>query len=105
MPGGMARDGWYPAGLGRGKLLRAGVIGEATVKNFQVMPAQDGHPGTQNDFTLEIRVPGGAPYELQGLFRIPVELISSVGTGAVVPVRVHPSKPTRAAIDWAHRTQ
>ena len=105
MPGGMARDGWYPAGLGRGKLLSAGVIGEATVKNFQVMPSEDGRLGKQNDFTLEIRVSGSAPYELQGLFRIPVELIGSVGVGTVVPVRVHPSKPARAAIDWARRNQ
>ena len=105
MPGGLARDGWYPVGLGRGKLLRSGVVGEATVKNFQVMPAEDGRLGKQNDFTLEIRVPGSAPYELQGLFRIPVELIGSVGVGTVVPVRVHPSKPNRVAIDWEHRTQ
>jgi len=102
MQGGMARDGWYPMGLGKGKLLRDGVAGEATVQHFYEMDEASNIGNAQHDFKLEIRVPGREPYELQGLFRIPVKLMGAVGAGTVVPVRVHPSNPKRAVIDWEH---
>jgi hypothetical protein len=104
MPGGVARDGWYPIGIGKRKLLRDGVPGEATVKHFYDMgDGESSNIGNvQYDFALEIRVPGREPYELQGLFRIPVKLVNAVGTGSIVPVKVHPSDPKRAVIDWEH---
>jgi hypothetical protein len=102
MQGGVARDGWYPLGLGKRKLLSDGVAGEATVLHFYEMDEASNVGNAQHDFKLEIRVPGREPYELQGLFRIPVKLIDFVGSGTVVPVKVHPSDPKRAVFDWEH---
>lgn len=102
MQGGMARDGWYLLGLGKRKLLRDGVAGEATVIHFYEMDEASNIGNAQHDFELEIRVPGKEPYKLQGLFRIPVKLMHAVGPGTIVPVKVHPSNPKRAVIDWEH---
>jgi hypothetical protein len=102
MQGGVARDGWYPLGLGKRKLLSDGVAGEATVLHFYEMDEASNVGNAQHDFKIEIRVPGREPYELQGLFRIPVKLIDFVGPGTVVPVKVHPSDPKRAVFDWEH---
>ena len=100
MPGGVARDGWYMIGIGKKKLLRDGVAGSAVIKSFYTMDEASNIGNAQHDFTLEITVPGQAPYELQGLFRIPVRLIPVVDVGTTVPVKVHPSNPKKAVIDW-----
>jgi len=102
MQGGVARDGWYPLGLGKRKLLSDGVAGEATVLHFYEMDEASTFGNAQHDFKVEVRVPGREPYELQGLFRIPVKLMGVVGRGTVVPVKVHPSEPSRVVFDWEH---
>ena len=100
MHGGVARDGWHAIGLGYKKLLRDGTPGTAVVKSFYEMDEASNIGNAQHDFTLEVSVDGQAPYELQGLFRIPAKLVGSVGPGDVVPVRVHPKDPKKVAIDW-----
>ena len=87
-------------GIGKKKLLRDGVPGSAVVKSFYTMSEASNIGNAQHDFTLEITVPGKPPYELQGLFRIPVRLIDVVNVGTTVPVKVHPDNPKKAAIDW-----
>lgn len=100
MHGGMARDGWHGLGMGYKKLLKNGTPATALVKSFYEMDEASTFGNAQHEFTLEVRVDGQAPYELQGLFRIPVKLIGSVGPGTVVPVKVHPSDPKKVAVDW-----
>ena len=100
MRGGVARDGWHGLGLGRKKLLRDGIAATAVVKSFYEMDDASTFGNAQHDFTLEVRVEGREPYEVQGLFKIPAKLVGTVGPGEVVPVRVHPSEPARVAIDW-----
>jgi hypothetical protein len=100
MHGGVARDGWHAIGLGYKKLLKQGKPATALVKSFYEMDEASNIGNAQHDFTLEVRVDGREPYELQGLFRIPAKLVGSVGPGTVVPVKVHPSDPNKVAIDW-----
>lgn len=91
MAGGVARDGWWMLGTGRERLLRRGVPGTGVVKKFRFTTEAA-------DITLEVRVEGREPYDVQGLFT--VEGRPEVAPGDVVPVRVHPKKPKRVAIDW-----
>jgi hypothetical protein len=98
--GGVARDGWYMIGIGKKKLLRDGVPGTAVIKDFTWMGEASNVGNAQHDFTLEITLDGKPPYELQGLFRIPVRLIERVTVGMTVPVKVRPDNPKKAAIDW-----
>ena len=100
MHGGVARDGWHAIGMGYKKLLNSGTPATALVKSFYEMDEASTFGNAQHEFTIEVRVDGQAPYDLQGLFRIPVKLIGSVGPGTVVPVKVHPSDPKKVAIDW-----
>jgi hypothetical protein len=98
--GGVARDGWHGLGMGYKKLLKSGTPATGLVKSFWEMDEASTFGNAQHEFTIEVRVDGQAPYDLQGLFRIPVKLIGSVGPGAVVPVKVHPKDPKKVAIDW-----
>ena len=59
-------------------------------------------------FTLEVRVPGREPYEVNGRFDVPRKA-ENVGPfnrgnalkpGVELPVRVDPADPTVVAIDW-----
>lgn len=100
MHGGVARDGWHGLGMGYKKLLKSGTPATALVKSFWEMDEASTFGNAQHEFTLEVRVDGQAPYDLQGLFRIPVKLIGTVGPGTVVPVKVHPKEPNKVAIDW-----
>ncbi len=108
MHGGVGRDGWYPLGAGRKKLLKNGTPAQAVVKSvYWMQDAEDSAPlgsmgigNERHDLTLEVHAHGGEPYEVQGLFRIPVRLLDRVVEGMTVPVKVHPSKPDRVAVDW-----
>ncbi len=94
--GGMTRDGWYGMGVGNKKLLRDGVATQAVIQKSKSM-SED----ARYDVTLEVTPPGGgAPYEVQGLFRMADDLFREAKPGVTVPVKVHPSKPKRVAIDW-----
>ena len=109
MPGGFQRDWWWVIG-GRKKLLRDGTPGTAVIKNFEFMVG-DGE-ASQADMTLEVRVDGREPYELQGCFsydgaaaagrRAGTNLAGMTAPGSLVAVRVHPRKRKRVAIDWEH---
>ena len=98
--GGLARDGWYAIGIGKKKLLRDGVPATAKVVDFTEMDEASNIGNAQHDFTLLITVPGQAPYELQGLFRIPARLVEAVQAEMLVPVKVKPGDPKKVAIDW-----
>lgn len=106
--GGVGRDGWYPLGAGRRKLLSKGTAAQAVVKRvYWMRDAEDGAPlgdigigNERHDLTLEVHMEGREPYEVQGLFRVPVRLLDRVVEGMTVPVKVHPSKPDRVAVDW-----
>ena len=98
--GGLARDGWYFIGIGKKKLLRDGVPGTAKVVDFTEMDEASNFGNAQHDFTLLITVEGQQPYELQGLFMIPARLVEAMQAGTVLPVKVHPNDPKKAAIDW-----
>jgi hypothetical protein len=100
MHGGVARDGWNPLGIRRKKLIKEGVAGTALITSFYVMDDESTFGLAQHEFTLEVRVDGREPYELQGLFRVPVKKIDRLLEGATVPVKVHPTEPDRVAIDW-----
>jgi hypothetical protein len=93
--GGVRRDGWYWGGTGNGKLLRKGTPGRAEIKKIAPM-----YESAQYDVTLEVQPPGGAPYELQGLFNVDDSLYKEAKPGVNLPVKIHPDKPTRVAIDW-----
>ena len=93
--GGMTRDGWYLMGFGTKKLLRDGVAMPAVVRKIRSMTED-----ASWDVTLEVQPPGGAPYEVQGLFQVAGDLVGDATPGVTVPVKVHPSKPMRVAIDW-----
>jgi hypothetical protein len=95
--GGMRRDGWNPLGIRRKKLLKEGIDGTALVKLFSMFEDDE---GMQYQFKLEVRIEGREPYELGGLFHTPGNLAGRVRSGAVVPVKAHPSEPKRVAIDW-----
>ncbi len=94
--GGLTRDGWYGMGIGNKKLLRNGVAADAVLERIQSMSDV-----AQYDVTIEVRPEGGKPYEVQGLFRVPDRVVGRVSPGMTLPVKVHPSKPNRVAIDWA----
>jgi hypothetical protein len=107
MPGGWQRDGWWPAGIGRGKLLRKGVPGTAAIKKFEKLWGEGEH--NQADMTLEVRLEGREPYDVQGCFSFEDAVPAVQGTpngarildpGSVVAVRVHPRKRKKVAIDW-----
>ena len=93
--GGVRRDGWYWGGVGTKKLLRKGVAAEAVIRKIQPMSEDAAF-----DVTLEVHPSGGAPYEVQGLFGVADDLFRQATPGVTVPVKVHPSKPKRVAIDW-----
>ena len=94
--GGLRRDGWYGAGIGNKKLLRDGVPAQALVRKIQSMSEV-----AQYDITLQVQPTDGSPgYEVQGLFNVADDLFRAAQPGVTVPVRVHPSKPNRVAIDW-----
>lgn len=106
--GGVGRDGWYPLGAGRRKLLKKGKPGQAVIKRVYWMSDHGnesiqstiGAGNERHDLTLEVHVDGRDPYEVQGLFRVPVRRFDVVAPGLTVPVKVHPSKPDRVAVDW-----
>jgi hypothetical protein len=100
MPGGVARDGWYPIGIGRTKLLREGVAATAELEQIVSMDDENSFGNAQYDVTINVRPAGGQPYDVQGLFRVPVRLLSRIDPPLTVPVKVHPTKPKRVAIDW-----
>ena len=93
MSGGVNREGWHAMGVGRDKLLREGKAGHAVIQKLDI-------GADSNDCTLEVHVDGSAPYIVQGLFSIPGNVADGVSPGMTVPVKVHPQKPKRVAIDW-----
>jgi hypothetical protein len=94
MPSGVKRD-WF-----RKRLLRTGVPATALVKSVEGFSGEAGSGMRQLAWLLEVRVEGREPYELQGLLTGPPDTTSRIAPGDVVPVRVHPRKPKRVAIDW-----
>ena len=99
MAGGLKRDGWYVIGIGRKKLLRNGRSGTALVKKVH-----DSSEATtewrQFAWELEIHVDGATPYRVDGLLSGPVTKVRNVNAGSEIPIKVHPTKPGRVAIDW-----
>jgi len=93
--GGTTRDGWYGMGIGNKKLLRQGVAADAVLVKIRSMSDI-----AQYDVTIQIRPAGEEPYEVQGLFRVPRHVVGRLSPGLTLPVKVHPSKPKRVAIDW-----
>jgi hypothetical protein len=93
--GGVRRDGWYWGGIGTKKLLRNGVDAQAIIRKIAPMSEDAAF-----DVTLEVQPPDGTPYEVQGMFDVADDLYREATPGVTVPVKVHPSKPKRVAIDW-----
>ena len=100
-----------------------GIEGTAVIRDSarrQVEPVNSGVPWWWEDLepnvlgkrtyrlTLEVRLPGREPYEVEGKFRVPkraenislLNIQNKLPEGLELPVRVDPSDADRVAIDW-----
>jgi putative oligomerization/nucleic acid binding protein len=78
------------------KVLRKGVSGTGTI-----VAMSDRSPGASSQnvaMTLQIRVEGMSPYEVEDQW--PVSAGQTLGLGMELPVKVDRDKPQRVAIDW-----
>lgn len=78
------------------KILKKGLPGTGTIVSMS-MP--DGGASSQNiAMTLQIRVEGMSPYEVQDQWMVSSK--HTIGFGMELPVKVDPEKPQKVAIDW-----
>jgi Short C-terminal domain len=80
--------------------------GEATVTREQPTEWLNGDPGEgihatarKEELTLNVRVGGGAPYEVEWSGWVPLSL-SKLLERRTIPVKVHPKKPAKLAPQW-----
>jgi hypothetical protein len=79
-------------------IMKSGTPAQATIQNvWQTGTYVNNNP--QIGMQLEVRPPSGAPYQAQVNAIIPLVNIPQFQPGAVVPVKIHPTDPSKVALD------
>lgn len=79
-------------------IMKSGISAQATIQNvWQTGTYINNSP--QVGMQLEVRPPTGAPYVAQVNAIIPLINIPQFQPGAVVPVKIHPTDPSKVALD------
>jgi hypothetical protein len=80
------------------KMLTEGVSGEATIVQIrQTGVMVNNQP--QAALTLDVRVPGWEPYQVETKMIIPIVNVPQFQPGIVVPVKVDPDNHSKVALD------
>jgi hypothetical protein len=75
-----------------------GIKGEATILNIWDTGVRFGN-AYQMGMQVEVRVPGREPYQTQTRASVPIVNIPQFQPGAVIPVKVHPTDPSKVLPD------
>lgn len=75
-----------------------GIKGEATILNVWDTGVRFGN-AYQMGMQVEVRVPGREPYQTQTRASVPIVNIPQFQPGAVIPVKVHPTDPSKVLPD------
>jgi hypothetical protein len=79
-------------------IMKSGTPAQATIQNvWQTGTYVNNNP--QIGMQLEVRPPTGVPYTAQVNAIIPLVNIPQFQPGAVVPVKIHPTDPSKVALD------
>ena len=79
-------------------IMKSGTPAQATIQNvWQTGTYVNNNP--QIGMQLEVRPPNGVPYQAQVNAIIPLVNIPQFQPGAVVPVKIHPTDPSKVALD------
>ena len=79
-------------------IMKSGISAQATIQNvWQTGTYVNNSP--QVGMQLEVRPPTGVPYVAQVNAIIPLINIPQFQPGAVVPVKIHPTDPSKVALD------
>ena len=79
-------------------IMKSGTSAQATIQNvWQTGAYVNNNP--QVGMQLEVRPPNGVPYTAQVKAIIPLVNIPQFQPGAVVPVKIHPTDPSKVALD------
>ena len=79
-------------------IMKSGISAQATIQNvWQTGTYINNSP--QVGMQLEVRPPTGVPYVAQVNAIIPLINIPQFQPGAVVPVKIHPTDPSKVALD------
>ncbi len=79
-------------------IMKSGISAQATIQNvWQTGTYVNNSP--QVGMQLEVRPPSGVPYVAQVNAIIPLINIPQFQPGAVVPVKIHPTDPSKVALD------
>ena len=79
-------------------IMKSGTPAQATIQNvWQTGTYVNNNP--QVGMQLEVRPPTGLPYTAQVNAIIPLVNIPQFQPGAVVPVKIHPTDPSKVALD------
>ena len=79
-------------------IMKSGTPAQATIQNvWQTGTYVNNNP--QVGMQLEVRPPTGVPYTAQVNAIIPLVNIPQFQPGAVVPVKIHPTDPSKVALD------
>lgn len=79
-------------------IMKSGIAAQATIQNvWQTGTYVNNNP--QIGMQLEVRPPTGMAYTAQTTAIIPLVNIPQFQPGAVVPVKIHPTDPSKVALD------
>ena len=79
-------------------IMKSGISAQATIQNvWQTGTYVNNSP--QVGMQLEVRPPSGVPYVAQVNAIIPLINLPQFQPGAVVPVKIHPTDPSKVALD------
>jgi len=79
-------------------VLQNGIPAQATIVGVRQTGVQV-NDQPQVVFTLEVQPPGGAVYQAETKAIVPIVAIPQVQPGAQVPVKIHPTDPTKVVLD------
>lgn len=85
------------AGPDRG-ILQNGIPAQAKIVNAQQTGVMVNYQ-PQIAFTLEVQPPGGEPYQAETKAVIPMVNIPQLQPGTEVPVKIHPTDPTKVVMN------
>ncbi|MCJ7623451.1 MAG: hypothetical protein MUO76_08095 [Anaerolineaceae bacterium] len=83
------------------KILENGIPARARILSVQQTGVMVNYQ-PQVVFTLDVQPPGGAPYQIQTKAVIPMVNIPQFQPGTEVPVKIHPTDPTKVVMDVYH---
>lgn len=86
---------------GRRRLLREGVLGQATIVALERGNLVVNNINHLITFQLRVAIPGRAPYDVRHRQLVPIFALPSLSVGATVPVAVDPRDPAKLTIDLA----